>query len=357
MSGIRPLARDDLPGAAALFQRVMRGLGGPARPELLAELERTLFGHPWVDPEIPSLVYEEDGRIVGFIGSHVARMRFDGRPVRMACCARLVADPGARNRAAGAMLLSRYKAGPQDLTIGDTAEPVVRRMWEAFRGETIHLTCITWARVFRPFSYALLDLPAASGRRERVSRPVATVLDRAAAPLAARVLRPEAAPVETDRLTPQAVIEHVPTLAPAARLLPDYDLPYLEWLFGELEALRSHGTLVARLVRRGGRVLGWYLYFLRPGGRSRVLQVAAPDKHVEAVAADLFRHAYDHGAAVLSGRVEPRLLEVVATGRSLLRVGERTIADSRHPEILDAVRAGRALLTRLEGEWWWGEGR
>ena len=53
--------------------------------EVPAWLKRTLFEHPWFDPEIPSLVYIDDsGEIMGFIGSHVRRMRFDGEPVRIA---------------------------------------------------------------------------------------------------------------------------------------------------------------------------------------------------------------------------------------------------------------------------------
>ena len=76
-SRIRPLERDDIPALARLYQVVMRG-GGETPAFLAPFFERTLLDQPWADPTIPSLVYVEDGEILGFIGSNIRRMRFDG---------------------------------------------------------------------------------------------------------------------------------------------------------------------------------------------------------------------------------------------------------------------------------------
>ena len=38
----------------------------------------------------------------------------------------------------------------------------------------------------------------------------------------------------------------------------------------------------------------------------------------------------------------------------LHRAGYLALIHARDPEVLHAVQAGRALLTRLEGEWWMG---
>jgi hypothetical protein len=86
VSRIRPVERDDLPTVASLFEAVMRSRGRQPPPRLAAYFARTWLDHPWADPEIPSLVYETpDGRILGFVGAHVRRLTFDGRPVRMVC--------------------------------------------------------------------------------------------------------------------------------------------------------------------------------------------------------------------------------------------------------------------------------
>ena len=106
-SPIRPLEQEDLPAVARLYQVVMRG-GGDAPPAFLEPFfERTLLDQPWADSTIPSLVYVEEGEIVGFIGSNVRRMRFDGRPVTMACSAHQIAHPRVRKRAVGALLMRK----------------------------------------------------------------------------------------------------------------------------------------------------------------------------------------------------------------------------------------------------------
>ena len=75
---IRPLARGDLEQVADLYARIARPRDA-APPRLLADhFADTLLDQPWADPEIPSLVYDEDGQIRGFIGSHVRRFELDG---------------------------------------------------------------------------------------------------------------------------------------------------------------------------------------------------------------------------------------------------------------------------------------
>ena len=66
------------------------------------------------------------------------------------------------------------------------------------------------------------------------------------------------------------------------------------------------GVPVRHLVYdRGGRVAGWYIYYLAPGGVAQVLQVAAPDRDPDLVLDHLFWHAARGGAAAVQGRLEP----------------------------------------------------
>ena len=87
-----------------------------------------------------------------------------------------------------------------------------------------------------------------------------------------------------------------------------------------------------------------------------MLQIAAPDEHVGRVLDHLFAHASDAGVAGLVGRLEPRLVVPLATRRCMLHTRAEILAmiHSRMPEITAAIRGGRALLTRLEGETWFG---
>jgi hypothetical protein len=355
MSTLRPLQRGDLPQVASLFERVMRSGSPVPSPEIAPYLERTILDHPWADPEIPSLVYVDDrGRIQGFIGSHVRRMCFDGRPARMACVGHLIAAPEVRNRAVGALLLRRYIGGPQDLTVSDTGSAETRRMWAGLGGETATLASISWTRVFRPCLLAAARL--LGGPRTRpISYPVrglCSALDALIVRVAGGLFRAEPPQVSAETLTADAFLRHIPEMTRPLRLHPGYDKRYLEWLFQELPRSGYHGTLVRHVVRDGDRVLGWYLYYLQSGGISRVLQILSRDRDVAPVLDHLFHHAERNGAAALDGRVEPRLLEPLWRRRCILRYTGESLMHSREAEVIGAALSREALLTRMDGEWW-----
>jgi hypothetical protein len=354
---IRPLERDDLDQVTSLYEHVARSGSRTPPPRLAAYFEETFFDHPWADPEIPSLVYvEDDGRITGFLGSSVRRFAFDGRPVRLGVSGQLVADPSARGHAPGAFLMNAYMNGPQDLTVTDTASELVRRIWEGVGGETFHLACVGWVRVFRPLQFA----SGYRGRRERLgaagaTRPVLAGVDAAARTVLGRVLRPQQTGVEGRAMSAKNLVDNLESVTENMRLRPAYDEAFLEWLFAQLAAVAGRGELRRRIVSSGGRVRGWYVYYLLPGGISQVLQVAGDERDVGDVLDDLFRDAYEGGTAGLQGRVEAPLLAPLSHRRAVLHPsGYLALVHARDPDLLYAVQSGRALLTRLEGEWWMG---
>ena len=362
VSPVRTLERRDLGEVARLHAGAADAAPIPAHWERLAAFfERTLLDHPWADPEIPSLVYEESGEILGFLGSNVRRMRFDGRAIRMSCSAHLLTHPRVRNKAIGALLLRRHLAGSQDLTITDGANETVRRMWEGLGGRTVHVGCLTYLRVLRPFGLAAHRVlsrrtaPAA----ERAVAPVARLLDLAATRL---LDRDDASGTESEQLTPSGLLEQLPDVAKGLRLMPEYDVDYLTWLFAELDRVGdervfenrvARGPLVAELVTRDHRVIGWYVSQVKQGGLCRVLQVAAPPRQAGAVFDRLVRRADELGAVGVYGRLEPRLVGPLSQRRTLLRFSHgRLLAHARDDDVVDSILRGEALLTRLDGEWW-----
>lgn len=363
MTAIRALERADLESAVAVFDLMLGSGRGRAEPALVDFFARTLFESPWADPELPSLVAEEDnGTIVGFMTISPRRMRLGTRPVRMAVCADLCVTPEAQRGAVGVRLLKRALEGPQDAAISDTASEPVRRMWTRLGGSTVPVSAIDWVRVFGPWRTGALRAEAHL-RRPRARRTLeraAAGLDRATLTAARGFLAaPPPATGGEEPLTAQTLVEALPAVCSRMALRPDYDEAYVAWLFGELERVPGRGELVARLVRRGGapsrggrRIAGWYVYHLRPGKRCEVLTVAAPnDADVELVLDHLFAHAHRHGAAALRGRLEPRLVGAVTRRRCLLRYGGAALLHTDDAELARAVLAGDALLTRLEGEW------
>jgi hypothetical protein len=355
MNELRPLERDDLEQVAALFLRVMRPGERHAPAETAAYFERTTLDHPWADPEIPALVFVDGrGAITGFVGSYVVRMRFDGRPIRAACPGNLVAAPEARTVPPGALLLREYLNGPQDVTFVDTLGDSSRPMWQGLGGESATLGALSWVRVFGPFGLANERFvePRRGRAAARVARTVCATLDALARKASPKLLTGPPPATSARTLEPETMIAELARLTAQLRLRPDYDLPYLQWLFGELARPRRRGTLVRQLVEQDNRVLGWYVYYLKPGGISRVLQVIAGQKHLGAVLDHLFHDAQTAGAAALDGRLEPRLLEPLAQRRCMLRYAGAAGVHTNNRDILAAALSRHSAFTRMDSEYW-----
>ena len=357
MGVIRPLEGADVAAAAALYELVARSGTRTPPAGLVDYFERTFLSCPWADSEIPSLVHaEDDGSITGFLGSSVRRLVFDGRPIRLGVSGQLVTDPNVRNRAVGAFLMKAYMDGPQDLTLTDTASPPVRRIWEGIGGETFSLACIGWVRVFRPARLGadMLERREARPRLRRVGRPLWAGADAALGLLARPALRPPPEPPgETEALSPAALAEHVDAVTRSFRVRPAYeDAAFVRWLLDAIT--ETDPTVVARLVRVGGRVRGWYVYVTR-GAVAHVLQIASEGRASDDVVDHLLHDAWASGASGVQGRVEAPLLESLASRRCLFHAsGYLSLIHSRDEALLHAVHSGKALLTRLEGEWWMG---
>jgi hypothetical protein len=291
-------------------------------------------------------------QIVGFLACHLRRMTLDGEALRAVCCSHLVVDPAHRGGATGALLVRRCFSGPQDLTISDTAIDVVARVWTTLGGHVDVGRSCEWAHVLRPLAWG------AGMVRRRLSGPhefhtgmfTPSLPVHVAGRLSRRTRLDDGQPTEREPLDAAAVVANLATVTRGTRLAPAYDEPYLTWLFDRM--VDGDGDEpVRRLVRRDGRVAGWYVYVPDERRHARVLQVAAPPHDAEAVMGDLFHDARSRGVVLLTGRLEPQVADAVRRRVSAVGMAERHVAHSRRPDVLAALGAGSALLTRLDGEW------
>jgi hypothetical protein len=352
---VRPLQRADLRSVASLFRETFEA--GPRRmePALAAFFERTILDQPWADPEIrPLVAVDDNGLPVGFVAAEVRRMRLGGQTLRFAWAAHSAVAPAARRRAVGVLLTRALLEGPQDATLGDSASPLMEQMWLRLGGQRLDLKAIHWVRVFRPMSVAAHLAPPRRPRLRAGVKALARQLDRVISPAGRGMVAPAAATGTEEPLTPQRMLECMPRVERRLALRPAYDAEFLEWLFGELRRASSRGELVAKLVRDArSRPIGWYLYYLRPGWRSEVLQVAATgERDLGRVLDHLLAHAHAHGSAAVRGRLEPGMLQAVAERRCLLWYRGGTVVHSRDPNVLAAIESDKAFITRLEGDPW-----
>jgi hypothetical protein len=352
---VREMRREDLPEAAAMFAEVMRITPPGTEPELVAFFERALFDHPWADPEIPSYVAEAaDGAIVGMVGVQTRRMRMGDRDLRLACPGFFVVATRARGAALGTELARRVMSGPQDASFGDSASVVIERLFAPrFGGRGVELPGVHWVRPWRPSAVFDGLMPAASARVQAVGagRLLGRGVDRVAERATRSFLEPPRVETLAERLTPELILEHRASLLEGPGPHVAYDEAWLGWLFGELGRSEARGEPVAHLIRdAGGRLLGWYVYFLRPGGRSEVMQIVARARDKGAVLDHLLRHAWEGGSAMLRGRLEPGLTGLVCRRKCMLWYRGGVLAHSSDPGLAEAlVRHG--TLSRLDNEW------
>ncbi len=354
-ASVRELRRTDLPEVAAMFAETMGTTPPGTEAQLAGFFGRALLDHPWADPEIPSFVAESPGGgIVGLVGVQARRLRLGERDMRLACLGFFAVHPHARPGAIALTLASEVMHGAQDASVADSASVVVERFFAPRHGgRVVELSGVHWVRAWRPGAVADGLAPATTARL-RGCAPLHALgrgIDRGTARASRRILAPERTDTVAQPLTPALLLEHQPSILPPDSLHVAYDEPYLTWLFTEMGRSPARGLPIAHLVRDGGgRALGWYVYYLRPGGRSEVMQIVARPRDHGAVLDHLLRHAWEHGSAMLRGRLEPGLTALVCRRRCMLWYRGGALAHARDPEVADAL-VHHGTLSRLDNEW------
>lgn len=356
LGGIRPAVDEDVPAILALYGRVYPGGSGRTLERRGAYLQRILMENPWRSDDLPSLIYENGaGQIVGFLGVMPRPMLMRGRLIRMAVSHHLMVDPASRTTLAGVSLLKAFLAGKQDLSICEPEAQAIRTMWEALGGTTALLQTLHWTWPIRPMEYLAWVL-----RKQRKLAPVASAVRPACRALDAVVTmmrhrsHPPAGNNRHRELAPAALLECIEESARRCSLRPVYDLPTLTWLLDILAGKKRWGELRVEMVcNASDRVVGYYLYYAKPGGVSEILQVGTRTGSMRELLDHLAHDARAGGSLALAGRLDPRYAPDISDRLSYFKYGGNWfLIHTRDPEVERALYRGDAFLTRLEGEWW-----
>jgi len=359
MSQVRAVTPDDIPGVVALVARVYpeKQHYWRSRAECESYFREMLFDNPWRDPDVPSWLAEEEGRVTGLYAVLPRRMLLHGQPIRVAVGCQFMVDPQRRNGLTWLQLAKACISGPQDLTLADGASDQTRRMWLGIGGAAPPLYSLQWIRPLRPARYVLSLLEertAFSRPLAFAARPLAAAADAVAVRLRPNRFLGEESGFTEDALDPAAMLAHFPEVLHGNALQPFYDARSLAWLLDQVGRKTIYGTLRARAVLDGARrLIGWYLYYLRAGGVGEVVQLAACNGSFDDMLRRLLADAWRGGATAVRGRLDPRYLREISARHCWLRQeGAWTLAHSRRADVLAAFDQGRAFLSRLEGEWW-----
>jgi len=313
--------------------------------------------HPWAAAGLPSLVYEEtSGEIAGFLGVLPRPIIFESQPGFAAVTSQFMVDTKRHRGNAGLELMKRFFAGPQQLSLTDGASEGARRIWEAFRGETATVYSCLWTRVLRPAEYAL---EIARNRKalkplSRIGKPFAWALDTAAVRIPHTPYPlPEAATIAKEAES-HAILECIAALPPSWSLRPCYKPADFAWLIQKAVEATSRGRLRKAIVHNAkGEMLGWYVYYAKAGGISKVLQIGGKDHAISQVIDHLLWDAWQAGSVAVSGRLEPKLARDLSRKRcDFIFHDVAVLIHSRNNAIRNVIHSGKAFLTRLDGEWW-----
>lgn len=356
VGGIRPFVESDLPAIAELYVKVFPQGRQYSHQRLQARFSRILLQNPWYDPSIPSLVYEQQGMVVGFLGIVVRPMMLGNVPLRVAVSNHFMVDPDSRSTKAGLSLLSKLFAGPQDLAIAESGDSS-RKIWEALGGRTSLGYSLYWTRLLRPAHYVLYQLGRKALPRPLgwLSRPLCNVADAIVTRIRQSPLYQQPRPAE-EELSSRELLDCLARFPKASALRPSYDEYSLNWLLTVLAEKRAQGSLRKVLVRgEQNEIVGWYIYYLNAGGVSTVLQIwVSPPGRLDRILEHLCYHAWRQGSIAVTGRLQPRFTKEYGANHCLLHWRSWMLVHARDPKILEAMDHQDAFFTSLEGESWIG---
>ncbi|MGB2605379.1 MAG: condensation domain-containing protein [Candidatus Sulfotelmatobacter sp.] len=358
--GVRPFLEKDIAQVADLWWSFLRRAKGPAPPAVLSYFYKLYFAdNPWLDSAVPSLVHEsKGGRIDGFLGVIRRKMSARGETIRAAFGSNFVVHPEARSGPAGLRLLERYAEGDQDLSLSDSANDASRMLLERLGFQTIVPLSVSWARALRPSAYAVhvisaLTRPSLFARLRFAAEPFCSLLDSVGARLRMSLFRQIESPLRASELDAETLLRCLGEFCGGYSLLPEYDLRSLKALLSFMERMHPGAELRKTILRDdGNRILGWYLYYLKPGRVGQVVQIGGERQFAKDVLDHLFYDAWSHGAIGLHGTVQSNRMGEFSEKNCFFTCRSGwTIANSPRHDLLDMLNAGDVFLSRLDGEW------
>ena len=348
---VRLLGLDDIPAIAAMFAKTFAENGRKPGAELPQYLRRLFLEPLQRGSAIGSLVHlDGDGRINGFIGVLPIPYRIAGASRMAALCSTLMVDDRDADPFAGARLLRGVLAGPQDITLSETANAISQGMWRRARGSVLLDYSFEWRRVFRPFAFGACSAAVRNPRWARLLQ-FTHLGDRLAA-RHARFAAPAPSVCRDEPIDDAAFTRFLEEFTAHHDAAPDWSELDLPAMLDDARSKPRLGKMVVRAVYRGEVPIGVFVYHARPNEIGYVLQIAAARGRMQAVVDHLFDHACRRGLAGLRGRSQPELLDAMLSRSCRFALHTASVAHARDPRLLDGFRSGSAFFNGFAGESW-----
>jgi len=201
-----------------------------------------------------------------------------------------------------------------------------------------------WVAPLHPAKFLVAGGPKRWKPFMKAAAPFGCLADAAFFSMCKRLFRGPLPPLTAGRLSAESVPDLISDKM-QYMLRPCYEA-------GELQSRIDGSTHTALLRRPAGDVAGWYIYHLSKDRIAEVLQVGCNPDSARDVMAHLFADVVNKRAIAVSGRLEPHIAQALPLHFPILyrRLGTMLI-HSRDLRILETIRSGNALLSRIDGEW------
>jgi hypothetical protein len=354
---VRPLAEADIPQVADLYWSYMLRRKGPTPSALHTFLQEIYFTSPFLDSTIPSLVFEgEGGKIGGFLGAMVRKMSICGQPIKVVFGGNLVVHPDLRSGLAAPRMLGTMIKTDHDLSMADSANDISRKILKRMGFQTIPALNIHWARPLRPSRFAVFSMSRSKGfaaaSMRLATKPFCSLADSMATRLVGQ-FRQTKSSLHGEELAVETLLQCMVDSRKGYSLWPEYDLDSLQWLLNFMKRRPTRGALRKIVIRDDSQtILGWYLYYVKPGAVGEVVQIGGDPRFTKAILDHLFHDAYERGMIGLHGVVNfRRMADFSDQGCIFTCRGGWTVTASRKPELLRLLERDEGSFSRLDGEW------
>jgi len=351
---VREFVPSDIPQVVDLYWNFMAPRQRAVPEDLPDSFAELYFSNPLVESATPSFVYvSSSGEILGFLGVTCRRMSLSGEPVRVALGGNFVVHPKARSGFAAARLLGAYMAGNHDLLLSDSANDVSRGIMERLGFQLIYPLSIHWSRAVRPSRYAAYFVSRKMGPKrfdafQLATKPLCLVADKLLSSFT-----PVKSLLSGTEMSSETLLECLVGFRKGYSLWPQYDLESLEWVLSFMQHRGRRGKYRRVAVHdEKQKIVGWYVYYIRPRGVAEVVQVGGVPEFSREIIRHLLRDAWEQGAIAVHGATEcKKMADLSDEGCVFTCKGGWTLAYSRRPELIEVLQRGEGLLSRLDGEW------
>lgn len=349
---LRAMNVDDIPTIRDIFQQVFRPNSKSCNENFDQYFRKLFFENPYYDPEIGSVVHENDrGEIDSAISILPVPYIVDGQSVMGRLLCAFMMRPDASPRGAAELSLS-IRPSEKTINFSDTAAPVSLRHFEALGGVTLGAHALGWTRIFQMASY----LGTIAARRHPFLGGWVASTGRMLNPLfpLQPIKKIAKSNVTVKEITQDEAISIIPVLLQSYAAHPDWTEKDLHWLLDMAEDNRVVGALrFFAIIDRSGTPSGFFCYYSRPNGTVEVLNVIAKSgTETQAVSVMLF-HLQEEGYVAAQGRVDPRHLSALAQQSNMFfRHRANVCVTTARADVLNAVQRNNMFIGGLAGESW-----